>query len=179
MCWTWLSKCTADTGISLVGWEERGAFHNFIMKSQSLIGFSSCFGILTYFSSALFSFSFVSSLGEVWKWKSESEVTQSCLTLCNPMDCSLPRSSVHGVFQARVLEWVAISFSRGSSWPRDRTRVSHIIGRHCTIWANWEVCRWDKKALKGLEEESPSSNFCKALVKSFHLESKSYSWRSR
>ena len=51
--------------------------------------------------------------------KAESEVTQSCLTLCNPMDCSLPRSSVHGIFQARVLEWVAISFSRGSSQPRD------------------------------------------------------------
>ena len=48
------------------------------------------------------------------KW---SEVAQSCLILCNPMDCSLPGSSVHGVFQARVLEWVAISFSRGSSLP--------------------------------------------------------------
>ena len=43
------------------------------------------------------------------------EVTQSCPTLCDPMDCSLPGSSVHGIFQARVLEWVAISFSRGSS----------------------------------------------------------------
>ena len=46
------------------------------------------------------------------KIKSESEVTQSSPTLCNPMDCSLPCSSVHGVFQARVLEWIAISFSR-------------------------------------------------------------------
>ena len=45
------------------------------------------------------------------KVKSESEVTQSCLTLCNPMDCSLPGSSAHGIFQARVLEWVAIAFS--------------------------------------------------------------------
>ena len=45
----------------------------------------------------------------------ESEVAQSCPTLCNPMDCSLLGSSVHGIFQARVLEWVAISFSRGSS----------------------------------------------------------------
>ena len=43
--------------------------------------------------------------------KKESEVAQSCLTLCDPMDCSLPGSSVHGIFQARVLEWVAISFS--------------------------------------------------------------------
>ena len=50
------------------------------------------------------------------KW---SEVAQSCPTLCNPMDCSLPGSSVHGILQARILEWVAISFSRGSSRPRD------------------------------------------------------------
>ena len=61
--------------------------------------------------------------------ESESEVAQSCLTLCDPMDCSLPGSSVHGILQARVLEWVAISFSRGSSQPRDRTQVSRIGGR--------------------------------------------------
>ena len=47
------------------------------------------------------------------KVKSESEVAQSCLTLCNPMDCSLPGPSVHGVFQARVLEWGAVAFSSG------------------------------------------------------------------
>ena len=51
--------------------------------------------------------------------KKESEVAQSCLTLCDPTDCSLPGSSVHGIFQARVLEWVAIFFSRASSQPRD------------------------------------------------------------
>ena len=50
------------------------------------------------------------------------------MTLCDPMDCSLPGSSVHGIFQARVLEWVAISFFRRSSWPRDRTQVSCIVG---------------------------------------------------
>ena len=49
------------------------------------------------------------------QYESESEVTQSCLTLCNPMDCSLLGSSIHGIFQARVLEWIAISFSRESS----------------------------------------------------------------
>ena len=49
----------------------------------------------------------------------ESEVAQSCPTLCNPMDCSLPGSSVHGIFQAIVLEWIAISFSRGSSQSRN------------------------------------------------------------
>ena len=53
-------------------------------------------------------------------------VTQLCLTLCDPMDCSPPRSSVRGILQARTLEWVAISSSRGSSWPRDRTRVSFV-----------------------------------------------------
>ena len=51
------------------------------------------------------------------------------------MDCSLPGSSLHGILQARVLEWVAISFSRGSSQPRDWTRVSHIPGRCFNLWA--------------------------------------------
>ena len=53
-------------------------------------------------------------------------VTQPCLTLCNPMDCSPPGSSVHGIFQARLLEWVTISSSRVSSQPRDQTWVSCI-----------------------------------------------------
>ena len=57
------------------------------------------------------------------------------MTLCDPMDCRLPGSSIHGIFQARILEWVAISFSRRSSWPRNWTRVSHIVGRCFTIWA--------------------------------------------
>ena len=72
--------------------------------------------------------------GKVKVW-SESEVTQSCPTLCDPVDCSPPGSSVRGILQARILAWVAISFSRGSSRPRDRTRVSQIAGRHFTIWA--------------------------------------------
>ena len=59
----------------------------------------------------------------------ESEVAQSCPTLCDPLNCSVPGFSVHGIFQARILEWVAISLSRGSSQPRDWTRVSHIVGR--------------------------------------------------
>ena len=50
----------------------------------------------------------------------ESGSAQLYLTLCNPMDCSLPRSSIQGILQARTLEWVAIPFSRGSSWPRDQ-----------------------------------------------------------
>ena len=62
-------------------------------------------------------------------------VTQSCPTLCDPMDCSLPGSSVHEIFQARILEWVAISFSRGSSQPRDWTQVSCTADRFFTDWA--------------------------------------------
>ena len=61
--------------------------------------------------------------------RKENEVTQSHPTLCNPTDCSLPGFSIHGFFQARILEWVAISFSRGSSRPREGTRVSHTAGR--------------------------------------------------
>ena len=68
--------------------------------------------------------------------RKQSEVAQPCPTLCDPVDCSLPRSSVRGIFQARVLEWVAISSSRGSSQPRGWTRVFHIAGRCLTIWAN-------------------------------------------
>ena len=69
----------------------------------------------------------------------ECYTAQSCPTLCNHMDCSLPDSPIHGTFQARILEWVAISFSRGSSRPRDWTRVSCIVGRCSTIWTTREV----------------------------------------
>ena len=58
-------------------------------------------------------------------------IAQLCLTLCNPMDCSLPGSSVHGILQARILEW--FSFSRGSSQIRDQTQLSCIAGRFFTI----------------------------------------------
>ena len=74
----------------------------------------------------------------LWYW-GESEkkvlVAQSYPTLSYPMDCSPPRFSVHGISQARILEWVAISFSRGSSRPRYRTRVFHNAGRFFTVWA--------------------------------------------
>ena len=93
--------------------------------------------------------------------ESESEVAQSCLTLCDPMDCSLPGSSLHGILQARVLEWIAISFSRGSSQPRDRTRVSLIPGRRFNLWATREApvtvngIYWNKlNPLFGLFRES-------------------------
>ena len=77
-----------------------------------------------------------------------SEVTQSCPTLCDPMDCSLPGSSVHGIFQAIVLEWIAISFSSGSSRPRDGTQVSCIVDRRFTIWATREVHKRNQRGHK-------------------------------
>ena len=76
-----------------------------------------------------------------WKWKWKSKVAQSCPTLCDPMDCSPPGFSFHGIFQAWVLEWGTISFPRGSSRPRDWTQVSHIAGRGFTIWATREAGR--------------------------------------
>ena len=65
----------------------------------------------------------------------EGEVAQSCLTLWDPVYCNLLGFSIHGILQARILEWIAIAFSRGSSRPRDRTRVSHIGGRRFNLWA--------------------------------------------
>ena len=69
-------------------------------------------------------------------------VAQSCLTLCNCMDCNLSGSSVHGILQARILEWVDVPSFKGSSRPRDWTQVSHIAGRFCTIWAIREAHNW-------------------------------------
>ena len=66
-------------------------------------------------------------------------VTCLCSTLWNPMDCSPPGFSVHGILQARILEWVAIPFSGGSSQPRDQTQVFYIAGRFFTTWASREA----------------------------------------
>ena len=63
----------------------------------------------------------------------ESEVAQLCLTLCNPMNCSSPGSSIHRILQARILEWVDISFSSRSSLLRYRTQVSCLVGRLFTV----------------------------------------------
>ena len=101
------------------------------------------------------------------KWKeSESEVAQSCPTLCDPVDCSPPSSSIHGILQARILEWVAISFSRGSSRPRNRTQVSRIAGRHFILWATKEVLKMRPLLPKvrpsgvGLPKTPGSYDFC-------------------
>ena len=72
--------------------------------------------------------------------ESESVSCSVCLSFWDPTDCSLPGSSVCGILQARILEWVAIPFSRGSSQPRDWTWVSCIVGGFFVIWATREVC---------------------------------------
>ena len=87
------------------------------------------------------------SFSNAWKWKvkvkSGSEVIQSCPTLSNPMDCSLPGSSVQGIFQARVLEWVAIAFSIWSEWPLPKSLQTIKAGEgvekrecFCTVGGN-------------------------------------------
>ena len=72
-------------------------------------------------------------------------VAQSCPTLCNPIDYSLPGSFVHGILQAVILEWVAVPFSRGSSQPRDWTQVSRIAGEFFSSWTTWEAGMYRKK----------------------------------
>ena len=69
-------------------------------------------------------------------------VSQLYLTLCDPMNCNLPGSSVHEILQARILDWVAIPFSRGSSQPRDQTWVCCIVGRFFTISSTKKTSTW-------------------------------------
>ena len=79
------------------------------------------------------------SLDDTYHLKSESEVAQLCPTLCDPMHCSLLGLSIRGILHARILEWVAISFSKRSFQPRDRTQAPHIAGRSFTIWPTREA----------------------------------------
>ena len=91
----------------------------------------------------------------IWTWwVMRAKSLQSCLTLCNPVDCNPPGSSVQGILQARILEWVGISFSRVSSWPRDPTHISYVscIGKWVLyhwchlgspIWI-WDLCLFYK-----------------------------------
>jgi len=80
-----------------------------------------------------------SMCADLKKVKVKMSVAQSRLTLCDPMDCSLPDSSVHKILQARILEWVAMPSSKGSSRHRGQTRVSHFAGRFFTIWDTREA----------------------------------------
>ena len=100
----------------------------------------------------------ISYLCEV-NW-SKVKVAQSCLTLCDLMDCSLPGSSVHGILQARIPKWLAVPFYRGSSQPRYRIQVSNIAGGFFTIWATREA----------------SSSHQVAKVLEFQLQPQSFQW---
>ena len=99
-------------------------------------------------------------------WKVKAFVSQSCLTICNPIDCSPPGSSVHGILQARILQWFVMPFSRGSSWSRDWTRIFYIS---CTGWwilyhyATWEAC------IKSLTSSKFLCPFCVRLLTHFLL----------
>ena len=87
-------------------------------------------------------------------------VTQLCLTLCDPTNCSLPGFSVHGILQARIQEWIAIPFSRGSSQPGDLSLLSCIAGRFFTVWAT-------QKSSSCLI--SPLYPYCYIITKCLHL----------
>ena len=105
------------------------------------------------------------------KTNSESEVTQSCPTLCDP--------SIYGVFQARVLEWGTISFSRRSSRPRDWTQVSCIAGRHFTIWATREIRNacW-RRLLRVPWTARKSNQSILKIILGVHLKDWCWSWNS-
>ena len=95
-----------------------------------------------------------------------SIVVYAWSALCNPMHCSLPGSPVHEVFQARILQWVAISFSMGSSWPRDQTHVSSvscIAGGFFTCWAIKEEIHYKYN-------QKLKSDFQKKLIQGRNLE---------
>ena len=111
-------------------WEEEMATHSGILAWR-IPGMEEPGGLLSMGSHRV---------GHDWS-NSAAAVAAAHLTLCNPMYCSLPGSSIHGNLQARILEWVAIPFSRGSSWPRDWIWVSCIAGRFFTIWAITEAPR--------------------------------------
>ena len=91
-------------------------------------------------------------------WKVKAKVTQSCLTLCDPIDHNLPGSSVHGILQARILEWVAVPFSRGYSQLRDQAQVSCIAGRFFTIWTIQKMSKGERKCQSICPTNLPESS---------------------
>ena len=118
MIWTWLISISGVLFISVVKAPEIGSTTVIIL-----------FLFQTFYHPIQFFF-----LGRQEK-QVKAVVTQSCLTLCDPMDCNPPGSSVHGILQARILGWVALPSSRGSSQLWDQTWVSCIEDRFFTVWA--------------------------------------------
>ena len=108
------------------------AFSNTIMRNGILP-----FHISTYYKLNVFYVASQSSIQLLFEWL-KVKVAQSCPALCNPLDCSLPGSSAHGILQARILEWVTIPFSRWSSQPRNWIYVSYMADRFLTVWATTE-----------------------------------------
>ena len=98
-------------------------------------------------------------------------VIQSCPILCDLMDCCPPGSSVHGILQARILEWVAIPSSRGSSRPRDWTQVSCTAGRFFTIWTTvvWSKWVWLQNSQKVSSSPPLNHPYGHSLRIGFHL----------
>ena len=115
----------------------RGIFPNLWL--ECLKSFLFPINFLFSSSTVLSWFFALNNLKDTWPNKSEIVSCSACPTLCNLMDYSLPGFSVHGIFQARVLEWVAISFSRWSSRPRNQTQVSCTARRCFTLWATREA----------------------------------------
>ena len=94
-------------------------------------------------------------------------VAQLRLTLCDPMGCSLPGSSICGIFQARILEWAAISFSSGSSWSTAWTWVSGTAGRFLTVWATSALTEgrdYGSFGLKCNPGAQPSTDSCESIL---------------
>ena len=121
------------------------------------------------------------------KWRSEIVSHSVVSDSWHPMDCSPPGSSVHGISQARILEWVAISFSRGSSWSRDRSQVSCIAGRFFTVWTTGEAynCLPVHKRREGKSQPLHDSfnkirlGFCILSYTICHTWRKGVFWRSQ
>ena len=143
------------TGESLYMTKQQGEL-NFLLRNLHVTELlKSNFGFHTFQTLAVLSFPHTAQ-DQCWGICTYVYVllTQSCPTLCDPMDGSLPGSSIHEISQARILEWVAIPFSRGSSRPRNWTHISYIAGRYFTVWATreaqricWGICSYQIKSL--------------------------------
>ena len=132
-----------DCSLSSVRWKSPitvkfywSSFPHLIISQACLLSSSPCYHIE---KSSVSSFHWMPETLQINSLLCCAKLLQLCLTLCDPMDCTLPGSSVHGILQKRILEWIATLSSKGSSQPRDQTLVSCIAGRFFTIWAMREA----------------------------------------